>query len=86
MNILLWIVFGIIVGITIYTIDPTLKRHGIMVSILFGIVGALMGGLFANIFIGRSQDSFSTASFFIAIAGSLLLLFIGKILHRTGHK
>lgn len=72
-----------IVGFFINAIDPAPKRNGIVSSMLLGIVGALMGGLVANIIMGAEVSGFNTASFFIAIGGSLLLLFAGKTMRKT---
>lgn len=83
MNILSWILFGLIVGTVVHAIDPSPKRGTIVKSMFLGIVGALAGGIIANALIGATVTGFNTASFFIAIAGSLLLLFLGKAIRRT---
>ena len=83
MNILLWIVFGTIVGTVINAIDPAPKRNGMVSAMLLGIVGALIGGLLANIIFGMEVSGFNTASFFVAIGGSFLLLLAGKTIRKT---
>jgi uncharacterized membrane protein YeaQ/YmgE (transglycosylase-associated protein family) len=83
MNILSWILFGLIVGITANAIDPTPNRGGILGSILLGIVGALVGGFLANLIFGVTIAGFSMTAFLVAIAGSLVLLFFGKAVRRV---
>lgn len=82
MNILSWILFGFIVGIVANTIDPSPNKRGFTGSVLLGIVGALIGGAFANLMFGIRVSQFNITTFLIAIAGSLLLLFFGKAARR----
>ena len=44
MDILLWVVFGLVVGIVAKLIMPGADPGGIVVTIVLGIVGALLGG------------------------------------------
>ena len=83
MNILSWILFGLIVGLIANAIEPSHKSGGLFGSILLGIVGALVGGFLANLIFGVSIAGFNTAAFLVAIAGSLLLLFFGKAVRRA---
>lgn len=83
MNIISWIIFGTIVGIVANAIDPAPNRGGILGPILLGIVGALVGGFLANLVFGIAVTGFNVTSFLVAIAGSLLLLFVGKAVRRA---
>ncbi len=83
MNILSWILFGLIVGIVANAIDPNPNRGGVLGSILLGIVGALVGGFLANLIFGVTVTGFNLTSFLVAVAGSLLLLFIGRAVRRA---
>lgn len=83
MNILAWILFGLIVGIIAYALESNPTRRGIISPILLGIAGALAGGVLANLILGITMTGFNLTSFLIAIAGSLILLFIGTAMRRT---
>lgn len=83
MNILAWILFGLIVGIVANTLDPQPARGGLIGAILLGIVGALIGGFLAELIFGIGVTGFNLTSFLIAIAGSLVLLFIGRAIRRV---
>ena len=83
MNIISWILFGLIVGIVANAIDPSPNKGGIIGSILLGIVGSLVGGFLANLIFGLTITGFNVTAFLIAIAGSLLLLFFGKALKKV---
>ncbi len=82
MNIISWILFGLIVGIVSNAIDPAPSR-GLLNSILLGVVGALVGGFLADLIFGVGVTGFNLTSFLIAIAGSLLMLFVGRAVRRA---
>jgi uncharacterized membrane protein YeaQ/YmgE (transglycosylase-associated protein family) len=73
---LAWIVFGLIAGIAAKFIMPGRDPGGFIVTILIGIVGALLGGWLATQFGLGAITGFDIRSFIIAVAGSLILLFI----------
>ncbi len=83
MNVISWLIFGMIVGIVANAIDPADNKGGLFGSILLGIVGALVGGFLANLVFGINVTGFNVTSFLVAIAGSLLLLFVGKAMRRA---
>lgn len=83
MNILSWILFGLIVGIIANAIDPSPNRGGILGSMLLGIVGAIVGGFLANLIFGITVTGFNLTSFLVAVAGSLILLLIGRAVRRA---
>ena len=83
MNLVSWVLFGLIVGIVANAIDPEPARGGLVSAILLGIVGALVGGFLANLIFGISVTGFNLTSFLVAIAGSLILLFVGKAVRKA---
>lgn len=83
MNILAWILFGLIVGIIADMLDPKANERSLFSALLLGVGGALTGGVLANIFFGMSISGFNLTSFLVAVAGSLLLLLISRTLRRV---
>ena len=81
MNLLAWLLFGMIVGIVAAAIDNV--RRGILTYILLGVGGALLGGLAANYILNTSYSGFNATSFLIASLGAIALLFFGRALRRT---
>ena len=76
MGIFSWILIGLLAGLAARFV---MKRHlGIIVTILVGIVGALVGGwvLTAVTHGGPGLTGFSIRSFLVAFAGAVGLLFI----------
>lgn len=73
MSILGWILFGLIVGIVAKLIMPGPDPGGMIVTILLGIVGALIGG-----FIGRMLGWYGEGDpvgFIMAVMGAIVVLF-----------
>lgn len=83
MNILSWILFGLIVGIVANTIDPSDNHGGVLGAILLGIIGSLVGGLLANLIFGVGVTGFDIASFIVAVGGSLMVLFGSRALRSV---
>ena len=83
MNILSWILFGLIVGIVANALDPAEEQGGLLGAILLGIAGALIGGFLANLLFGIGVTGFDISSFIIAVAGSLVVLFGARALRSA---
>lgn len=69
-----WILFGLVVGILAKLVMPGRDPGGIIVTILLGIVGALIGGM-----LGRGLGLYAPgqpAGFVMATIGAVLLLFL----------
>ncbi len=82
MGILGWIVFGLIVGAIAKLLMPGKDPGGIIVTMLLGIVGALLGG-----FAGRAMGLYvqnESAGIFMSILGAVLVLFIYRLM--TGRR
>ncbi len=73
MAIVLWILFGLVIGVIAKLLTPGHEPGGFVVTTLLGIAGALVGG-----FIGRAlgvyPDYLSTGGFFMSILGAVLIL------------
>ncbi len=83
MNILAWLLFGLIAGVIANTIDPQPERGGILGAIVLGILGSLVGGFLSSLIFGVGINGFDLQSFAIAVLGSLLLLFVQRAFLRT---
>jgi uncharacterized membrane protein YeaQ/YmgE (transglycosylase-associated protein family) len=84
-----WIVLGLLAGAIAKLIMPGDDPGGFIVTTLIGIAGALVGGLIASALnIGDLDEFFDIGTWLIAIAGSLLLLFIYRMIvgNRTDRR
>jgi uncharacterized membrane protein YeaQ/YmgE (transglycosylase-associated protein family) len=76
MGILSWIVFGLIAGILAKFFMPGPDGGGIIVTILLGIVGAVVGGFIGTALGLGDVTGFNFRSFIIAVGGGVLVLFV----------
>ena len=80
MGILSWIVFGLIVGILAKLLMPGRDPGGFIVTMLLGIVGAVLGG-----FIGRAAGFYQPgqpAGWLMSILGAIIVLAIYRATTR----
>jgi uncharacterized membrane protein YeaQ/YmgE (transglycosylase-associated protein family) len=78
LSILGWIVFGLVVGALAKLVMPGRDPGGILVTIVLGIVGALLGG-----WLGRAIGLYGpdeAAGFVMALIGALILLGLYRLL------
>lgn len=77
-DVISWIIFGLIAGGLAKLIKPGDQGGGCIVTIILGIIGALVGGFIARELLGMNvaDGSFSIGSFLVAVGGALLVLFI----------
>ena len=81
MGIIGWIVLGLLAGAIAKLIMPGDDPGGIIVTTLIGIAGAIVGGLIASALdIGDIDEFFDIGTWLIAIAGSLLLLGVYRMI------
>ena len=80
MGILLWIVFGLLVGVVAKWLMPGNDPGGFIVTTLVGIAGAVLGGILGTAFGVGSVSGFDVRSLMIAIGGALVLLFSYRLL------
>ena len=76
MGIIAWIVLGIIVGLIAENLVNGYKSHGVVVTCVIGIVGALLGGWLATkIFhIHTIHGFFNLSTWITALVGAVVLL------------
>jgi uncharacterized membrane protein YeaQ/YmgE (transglycosylase-associated protein family) len=80
MGIIGWIVFGLIVGVIAKFLMPGRDPGGFIITIVLGIVGALVGGM-----LGRAVGWYGpneTAGFFMALLGAIVLLLLYRLFTR----
>ena len=80
MNTILWIVLGALAG---WIADMVMKSsHGVIEDILLGVIGAFVGGLVMNIFGQPGVTGFNVYSLIVAVVGAIILIFLGRVIHK----
>jgi len=77
MDIVLWILFGLVVGIVAKLIMPGRDPGGVILTIVLGVVGALLGG-----WVGRLMGLYregETAGFIMAVVGAVIVLALYRL-------
>jgi uncharacterized membrane protein YeaQ/YmgE (transglycosylase-associated protein family) len=78
MGLISWVVFGLIAGLIAKLIMPGRDPGGCIITVIVGIVGALLGGFIATAMGFGGISGFDWRSLLIAVLGSLVLLFIWR--------
>lgn len=81
MGIILWIIFGALVGWIASMVMES--GGGLIVDIVVGIVGAVIGGFVMSFFGDTGVNGFTLYSFLVALLGACILLAIVKVLRRV---
>jgi len=86
MSILSWIILGLIAGALAKLVVPGDQGGGIFLTMLLGIVGALVGGFIGTALFGwEAVSGIDFRSILIAVAGALIVLFVwGLATRRRG--
>jgi uncharacterized membrane protein YeaQ/YmgE (transglycosylase-associated protein family) len=82
MSFLAWIVLGLIAGF-IGSKIVNKRGEGLMLDILLGVVGAIVGGWLFSMFGGSHVNGLNLYSLFVAVIGSILVLFVYHAIRRS---
>ncbi len=84
MGIISWIILGLLAGAIAKALLPGKDPGGCLVTILLGIVGASVGGWIGTQLGWGSVQQFDMRGLGLAILGSLILLFIYRMVAGRG--
>jgi len=86
LNIIGWIVVGLIAGAIAKAILPGRQGGGIIATLILGVVGGLLGGFIGQALFNKGGGGvFSIWTWVLAIVGSIIVLLIwGLITGRRG--
>ncbi|HYW20298.1 MAG TPA: GlsB/YeaQ/YmgE family stress response membrane protein [Nodularia sp. (in: cyanobacteria)] len=84
MNIIAWVVLGLVAGAIAKAIYPGHQGGGILGTILLGIIGAFVGGSLGVFFhtgtLALAAPSLSIPGIIVAILGSIVAVFLWNLL------
>jgi len=80
-SILSWIVCGFVVGLCARFLMPGRQSMSLLMTMVLGIVGALVGGFIYSLFRGASVEPFSLAThnwygWIVAILGAMFVVWL----------
>lgn len=74
MGIILWIIFGALVGWIASMFMKTNAQQGGLLNIVVGIIGAVIGGWVMSFFGQEGVTGFNIYSFVVALIGAMVLI------------
>lgn len=84
MNLLIYLIFGAIVGYIASRIMRTNSQQGLLLDIVVGVVGAFIAGYFISplVGVGTINDAITIPTLVVTLLGSIVLLWIYKQVRR----
>jgi len=80
MGIILWIVFGALVG---WIASMIMKSpSGVVMDVVVGIIGAVIGGWLMSFFGKTGVTGFNLYSFVVALLGVVILIWLVRLVRR----
>lgn len=80
MNLLTWIILGLIAGAIAKAVDPAARGSGLLGTLLLGIIGAFVGGTLATLLttghLAFTATALSVPGVIIAVLGAILAVFV----------
>ena len=86
MSIILWLVFGALVGWVASLIMKTDAQQGALLNIIVGVVGAVLGGWLFSLFGYSDVTGFNVYSFIVALVGAVVLIAIVRAVTRSSRR
>jgi uncharacterized membrane protein YeaQ/YmgE (transglycosylase-associated protein family) len=85
MGIIMWVIFGALVGWIASMIMRTDAQQGAIMNIVVGIVGAFLGGFLSTLLGGPGVSGFNLVSIIVAVLGAVVLLFLVRLFTGGRH-
>ncbi|MBD2361678.1 GlsB/YeaQ/YmgE family stress response membrane protein [Anabaena minutissima FACHB-250] len=87
MNILAWVILGLLAGAIAKAIYPGTQGGGILSTMILGIIGAFIGGSLYSLFstgtLQLTATGLSIPGLLIAILGAMIAIYIWGLLSRS---
>lgn len=78
MNILLWIILGLIAGWLASVLMRTNSQQGMVADMVIGIIGAVVGGFLMTMLGAAGVTGFNMYSLFVATLGAVVLIAVRR--------
>ncbi len=86
MNLIAWIILGLVAGAIAKAIYPGTQGGGILATLVLGVVGAFIGGtLFTLLTTGTlalAAPGFSIGGILVAIVGAIIAIYLWSLISR----
>lgn len=84
MNLIIYLIFGALVGYVASRIMHTNSQQGLLLDIVVGVIGAFLAGTFISplVGVGTINDAITLPTLLVTLLGSVVLLWIVKAIRR----
>jgi uncharacterized membrane protein YeaQ/YmgE (transglycosylase-associated protein family) len=87
MGIIGWIILGLVAGAIAKAILPGTQGGGWIITLVLGVVGALLGGFIGSAIFGVGlQGFFDITTWLLAIGGAIIVLLIYGLVTRSSRR
>jgi uncharacterized membrane protein YeaQ/YmgE (transglycosylase-associated protein family) len=87
MGFLAFLILGLIAGAIAKAILPGRQGGGIFITMLLGVVGAILGGWIGGLLFGGGlQEFFSLQTWLLAIGGAIIVLLVYGMVTKRAHR
>lgn len=82
-----FLILGLIAGAIAKAILPGRQGGGWVITLILGVVGALLGGLIGSAIFGTGlQEFFSLTTWLLAIGGAIIVLLVYGMVTKRSHR
>jgi uncharacterized membrane protein YeaQ/YmgE (transglycosylase-associated protein family) len=82
-----FLILGLIAGAIAKAILPGRQGGGIFITLLLGVVGAILGGWIGGMIFGTGlQEFFSLQTWLLAIGGAIIVLLVYGMITKRSHR
>ena len=84
MAIVLFLLFGLVVGFIARAVMPGTQKMGMIATMILGVVGSFVGGFLVSLITDNRVTDLNAAGVFGSVIGALVLLLVmGKLSNRN---
>lgn len=84
MSILLFLLFGFVIGLLARALLPGNQQMGVLMTIVLGVAGSFVGGFLVSLVTRHRVTDFHTAGIIGSIVGAMVVLVIAGAVTRRG--
>lgn len=82
MYIIIWLIFGAVVGWLASILMKKNNKMGLIANILFGLIGSALGMWLLELFGYGRPDAFTLTGFLVSVGGAAILIAIVNAINR----
>lgn len=85
MNLVSWIVFGLLIGVIAHLFDKSPSISNFLGAVILGILGAILGGFIASLVFNVDIIEFDFSALVVSVLASFIVLFGQRAVSKTSN-